>query len=141
MRALIIEDNGLLSWRLEELLTDLRYDIIETAKSDLEAVRLASLNCPDLILADCHLVDGSGVEAVREICAGQAIATVLATGDAQGVRPLVDNAVIAPKPVSDHEIVGAIEQAKSRPLSFPELRSGTMCVRYGWKADVAVEQV
>ncbi len=80
-----------------------------------DAVRLARLERPDLILSDIQLADGSsGIEAVNEILqAAQAIPVVFITAFPErlltGERP--EPAFVITKPYSEEQIRSAVSQA------------------------------
>jgi DNA-binding response OmpR family regulator len=90
MHALIIEDSLLISMMVEDHLAELGYTSFDVASGQAEAVAMARAQSPDLITADDGLDQGSGIEAVREICADRVIPTLFILGDperAQGASP------------------------------------------------------
>lgn len=113
MRALIIEDETMIAWMLEEVLRGLDYDAIDIAASERDAVEAASANCPDLVVANCRLEDGSGIEAVRQICSDKHIPAVFVTGDEVAVRAAIEDPVVVAKPPSVAALAEAIAQAKA----------------------------
>jgi len=83
MHALIIEDSVLISMMVEDHLGELGYTSFAVADNQADAIAMAQSQRPDLITADDGLVEGSGIAAVREICADQIIPTVFILGDPQ----------------------------------------------------------
>ncbi|TNC67230.1 response regulator [Rubellimicrobium roseum] len=77
LRVLIVEDEALLAYALEEDLRDAGHDVVGLAPSSREAIQLAERTRPELALVDIHLLDGpTGVEVARAI-AGSGVTTVL----------------------------------------------------------------
>jgi two-component system cell cycle response regulator DivK len=63
-RILIVEDNDTDVRLLKDILETRGYNILQT-KEGLEAIDLAVVNLPDLILMDIQLPDMSGLEVTR----------------------------------------------------------------------------
>jgi CheY-like chemotaxis protein len=67
-KVLIIEDEPIIALDLENLVTDLGHEVVGTAATRDQAVKLALLKKPGLVLADINLGEGgSGIDAVSEI--------------------------------------------------------------------------
>ncbi|HLY06377.1 MAG TPA: response regulator [Rhizomicrobium sp.] len=67
-RVLIIEDEPIIALDLENLVTELGHEVVGTAATRDQAVKLALSARPGLILADINLGEGgSGIDAVSEI--------------------------------------------------------------------------
>jgi CheY-like chemotaxis protein/DNA-directed RNA polymerase specialized sigma24 family protein len=67
-RVLIIEDEPIIALDLENLVTELGHEVVGTAATRDQAVKLANKAKPGLILADINLGEGgSGIDAVSEI--------------------------------------------------------------------------
>jgi CheY-like chemotaxis protein len=111
VHALIIEDQFLISALIEDELRDLGYTTFDTVDSEQEAIRAASAHCPDLITADHRLTDGTGVDAVRTICADRPIPVVFITDYQAEVRRQVPDAVLISKPFGGRILRDAVEQA------------------------------
>ncbi len=111
MRALIIEDEPLISWMIEDLLVEQGYDEIDIACSEPEAVAAAERASPYLIVSDANLLRGSGVSAVRVICAERYIPTVFLTGDPESVIASLPAAIVLEKPLGTKDFISAIELA------------------------------
>lgn len=66
--VLIIEDETLIAMELEVLIEDLGHQSVGVARTHAEAIALAKVKRPGLILADIQLADGSsGQDAVNEL--------------------------------------------------------------------------
>jgi CheY-like chemotaxis protein/DNA-directed RNA polymerase specialized sigma24 family protein len=65
-QVLIIEDEPLIAIDLESLLDDLGHQVTGVARTEKEALELAEISMPGLVLADIQLADGSsGIDAVN----------------------------------------------------------------------------
>ena len=117
MHALIIEDEVSVAAGIEQALRALGYESFDIAFSGAEARWAARIRCPDLITADLKLVDGSGVEAVLEICSDKAIPVVFITSHHHEISQLLPEAIIVDKPFGQESIQPALARAVSAPLS------------------------
>lgn len=118
--ALIIEDEFLLAFTVEEALSQLGYATFEIATTMTEAITAAEKRCPDLIVADHRIMDGTGTEAVMTICSEQVIPVVFVTGSEPEVRAHLPDAVVVPKPLSLPELETAVKTARERPVTFAD---------------------
>ncbi|NAZ38150.1 response regulator [Rubellimicrobium sp. CFH 75288] len=76
LRVLVVEDEALLAFALQEELEEAGHEVVGRAATSAEAIGLARQARPDLALVDVHLLDGpTGVEAGRAI--GEAGTVVL----------------------------------------------------------------
>jgi CheY-like chemotaxis protein len=67
-RVLIIEDESIIALDLARILGELGHEVVGTAPTKSEAVRIAQAERPGLVLADIRLADGSsGIDAISEI--------------------------------------------------------------------------
>ena len=67
-RVLIIEDEPVIALDLARILGDLGHQVVGTATTKNDAVRVAKEEVPGLVLADIRLADGSsGIDATSEI--------------------------------------------------------------------------
>jgi len=105
MHALIIEDQFLVAAFIEDVLRDLGYSSFDTVDREDEAIHAGEERCPDLI------TNGSGVQAVRVICAKRAIPVVFISAYRAEVRKLVPDAVLIGKPFTELTLRNAVEQA------------------------------
>ena len=117
MHALIIEDEVLVVELIEQSLRELGYRSFDVAFSASEALAAAKRRCPELITADLKLVDGSGVDAVQEICAEQAIPVLFISGNAHEIRRLLPQAIVVDKPFQFAALEAAVAEAADHPFS------------------------
>jgi CheY-like chemotaxis protein len=101
LHALIVEDDFLFAWRLEDILRGLGFNSFAITSTIAEALAAAAEQRPDLITADLRLSDGSGLEAVQAIHAAidPSIPVVFITADAEELTGMADVTVIG-KPIS-----------------------------------------
>ena len=116
MHALIIEDEYFVVEALEQTLREVGFTSFDDANCVAEAVRAASRRCPDLIVADYRLVDGTGAEAVLAICTGQSTPVVFVTASGEDVRAKLPSAIIVSKPFVSGTLHGAIREAWENPF-------------------------
>ena len=111
IRVLVIEDDALLGFVLGEVLEELGYEVLAIAASHAQAVAAARKAKPDLMIADVHLLSGSGIAAVAEICAAGFVPHVFVTGDIAEVNAQRPGAVAIQKPFIEADLARAIAQA------------------------------
>lgn len=116
MHALIIEDELLLALAMEDALAKLGYVTFEIAASMDQAIKAAGNQCPDLIVADHQIIDGTGTDAVLAICSDKAIPVVFVTGSALEVRERLPDALILSKPYAMADLEAAIGAAAKSPF-------------------------
>ena len=114
-KVLIVEDNELNMKLLNDLLEAHGYTILQ-AKDGLEALRIARLHRPDLILMDIQLPEVSGLEITKRLKADEelraipvvAVTALAMPGDEEKIRQAGCEAYIA-KPISIAGFMQAIE--------------------------------
>jgi CheY-like chemotaxis protein len=78
--VMIIEDELLIAFQLESLMTTLGHSVTTVVRTAKQAVKAAKLNPPRLILSDVQLADmSSGLDAVREITRDHPIPAIFIT--------------------------------------------------------------
>ncbi len=124
---MIAEDEALIRMDLAEMLADEGYDVVGQAGDGQQAVELAELLRPDLVILDVKMPVLDGIAAAERI-AGQRIApVVMLTAFSQ--RDLVERARDAGamaylvKPFSQSDLTPAIEMAVSRFAEIAALES------------------
>jgi NarL family two-component system response regulator LiaR len=65
--VLIADDHPLFAQALRHALTDWNFEVIDSARNGAEAVALAAVHQPDVILMDVHMPGIDGIEATRQI--------------------------------------------------------------------------
>lgn len=113
MHALIIEDEAMIALVIEEYLNDLGFTCC-TADTEAGAIAAAEARCPDLIVADNRLIEGSGVDAVRTICAGLIIPVVYTCGDPEGWEGELQHGVLLGKPFTSGSFRASVADALDR---------------------------
>lgn len=112
MRALVIEDEPLVSMLIKENLAELGYEstVVDTEEA---AVACAQALRPDLITADVVLREGTGIAAVRRICGDQPIPTLFIVGwfHGDGIET-VPHAAMLRKPFETSTLYAAVTQAR-----------------------------
>jgi response regulator NasT len=117
-RVLIAEDEALIRLDLAEMLREEGYEVVGEAGDGQEAVELAELLRPDLVIIDVKMPRRDGIDAAAEIAAKRIAPIVMLTAFSQ--RELVERARDAGamaylvKPFSAGDLVPAIELAVSR---------------------------
>lgn len=81
LRILVVDDESLIAMALHDQLEYLGHEVVATASSAQEAIALAELHQPDLLVMDIHLGGGmDGLEVAERINAGRPVPTVILTG-------------------------------------------------------------
>lgn len=114
--ALIIEDELLLALSVEEALRNRGYLTFDIATTMRQAIEAAEKQCPDLIIADHRITDGTGTDAVQAICSDKTIPVVFVTGSEPDVRERLPDALIVAKPFTLPHLEAAIDAAVERPF-------------------------
>jgi CheY-like chemotaxis protein len=112
--VLIIENEAIIAMDLEGLVQALGHRVLGVARTHSEAIALAKVSPPGLILADIQLADGSsGIEAVNEILKDHSIPTIFITAYPErflsGPRP--EPAFLIAKPFQVATVSAVITQA------------------------------
>ncbi|MFZ1361691.1 MAG: response regulator [Candidatus Nanopelagicales bacterium] len=122
--AVIAEDESLIRMDLTEILTELGYEVVGTARDGEEAVQLVGELKPDIVLLDVKMPKLDGVSAAEIISGFGTTAIVMVTAFSQ--PDLVERATAAGimaflvKPVSASDIGPAVSVAFNR---FMELKT------------------
>jgi CheY-like chemotaxis protein len=111
MHALIIEDQALIAMMVEDELWELGYTSFDVATTQESAIAAAKRRCPDLITADDRLTTGSGIEAVRIICAEQSIPTVYIVGNPHELGRQTSGTIVIGKPFVRDDLREAVQRA------------------------------
>ena len=112
--VLIIEDEILIALDLEQLVENLGHRTIGIARTRAEAIALAKVNRPGLILADIQLADGSsGLEAVNDLLNSFEVPVIFITAHPErfltGERP--EPAFLVSKPYQKSTVSALVSQA------------------------------
>ena len=113
--VLVIEDEAIIAMDITAIVEGMGHRVSATARTHREAVRMASAEKPDLILADIQLADNSsGIDAVNEILAQFGnIPVIFITAFPErlltGERP--EPAFLINKPYTEEQVRSAVSQA------------------------------
>ena len=131
---LIVEDDGILAFHLQEMLSSLGYGIAGPLASGEEALDFVTANEVDLVLMDIELAGAmNGISAAETISNRTNIPIVFLTGFSQD--PLLEEAKIAApygyliKPVPERELAAAIEIALHRHRLDQKLRESQLALQ------------
>ncbi len=119
MHALVIEDEYFVFLAVEQALRQIGFTSFDDANSVEEAVNAAERQCPDLIIANHQLIDGTGTDAVLAICSGKDIPVVFVTANGNEVARALPDAIIVDKPFATHLLHTAVGQAQENPFACP----------------------
>lgn len=126
-RVVVAEDEVLIRMDLAEMLTEEGYDVVGQAGDGAQAVELAELLRPDLVILDVKMPVLDGIAAAERIAAQRIAPVVILTAFSQ--RELVERARDAGamaylvKPFTQTDLVPAIEMALSRFAELTALES------------------
>lgn len=110
LRILIVEDEAILAMSLKEDLVDAGHEVVGTAASFRQAVRLAEATRPDLALVDIHLSDGpTGAEVGRAIAAtGHAVVVFMTANVKRLPEDFAGAAGVIAKPYTSNGLESAV---------------------------------
>lgn len=112
MRALIIEQEALIAWTIEEALRDLGFTRFDFASTVADALAAANRSCPDLITSEVRLGAGTGIDAIQAICAAKPIPVVFVTATGWEVRKRLADAIVVQKPFGAGDLKHAVGMAR-----------------------------
>ena len=112
--VLIIEDEPLIALDLEALLESLGHRVTGVARTEQEALKLAAIKRPGLVLADIQLADGSsGLDAVNKMLSSFEVPVIFITAFPErlltGERP--EPAFLITKPFVPEMVKAIVSQA------------------------------
>ena len=112
--VLIIEDEPIIAMDLETLMESLGHRVTGIARTEKEAIHLASAMRPGLVLADIQLADGSsGIDAVNKLLLNFEVPVVFITAFPErlltGVKP--EPAFLITKPFMPDMVKAVVSQA------------------------------
>ena len=112
--VMIIEDEPIIAMDLEALLESLGHRVTGVARTEKEAIHLASVKRPRLILADIQLADGSsGIDAVNSILKTVSVPVIFITAFPErlltGEKP--EPAFLITKPFMPDMVKAVVSQA------------------------------
>ena len=112
-RLLLVEDEPLIAFDNEHLLSEAGYEIVKTVDRVASAIAvIESEQAIDLVLLDVALADGSGVDVARSAHA-RGMAVLFVTGNCPGEASQVADGCLA-KPYMPRDLIGAIAAIDAR---------------------------
>ncbi len=113
-RVFLAEDEPMLLWALEELLTDLGCEVVGTASCVSEALAFAACHSFDVAVLDATLADGQ-IDPVVAALVARSISVIIASGAAPAdCIERFGNVVAIQKPYKDVVLHQALLRAKSQ---------------------------
>ena len=110
-RVMTVEDDPIVRADLRLVLEDAGFGVCAGAKDGIEAVELARLHVPDVIVLDLGLPGLDGVEATRQILSERDVPIIALTGRSteHGLEAVEAGAVtVLRKPFVEHELVDTV---------------------------------
>ncbi|WP_338326033.1 response regulator [Sphingomonas oligophenolica] len=108
MRLLIVEDEPLVAFDTEHLLTEQDFVVVGTVDRVAQAIALIDEGTAiDLVLVDVNLADGSGVDVARAAFA-RGVAVMFVTGHFSGEGSEFARGCLI-KPYDQRDLIGAID--------------------------------
>ncbi len=123
---LIVEDEAVVAWELEECITSLGFRVAGVAASGEEALRCVEGALPDLALVDIHLAGPmDGIELALRLREAFAVPSVIVTANsdeatARRAQPALPSAYLL-KPFKPRELKRAVELALFRARAERDL--------------------
>ncbi|HEY9090675.1 hypothetical protein [Parasphingorhabdus sp.] len=113
--ALIIEKNMIIGSELSRRLSNFGFDSFDHVWTEEDAVAVADMRPPDLILVGDNLETGDAVEAARRICEKRDVPVLMVTSDSFRVKQRLSNGAVLDGPFAFSKIPLAIKAAYNRP--------------------------
>jgi two-component system, response regulator PdtaR len=115
-RVLIVEDNAVIALGMREVLSQAGFDVVGTAATVGEALRVAADTCPDIAIMDVTLAGRrDGIEGALLLRQGSRLPVLFLTGQDDLVTRLraasAQPAAYLLKPVSGERLVNAVRCA------------------------------
>ncbi|MFO1057374.1 MAG: response regulator [Dongiaceae bacterium] len=109
--VLIVEDDWLVALDMESAVVEMGFRVCGTARSEQEAVSIARLTRPDLILADVNLsTGGDGIKACEQICRSRPTSVIYVTGYPDKIKR-EGGQLVVPKPFQVRSLSRAVREA------------------------------
>jgi len=120
-RLLLVEDEPLVAFDNEHVLTDAAYEIVATVDRVADAVDVIASGAPiDLVLVDVSLADGSGI-AVARAAGERGVPVLFVTGNCPVEAPEVASGCLS-KPYAPRDLLSAIQAVEAQIDGKPPKR-------------------
>ncbi len=119
LSVLLIEDEPMIALHLEDVLSQMGHGVCAIERTEAGAIAAAELRRPDLIIADAHLHEGSGLSAVNTILKSGFIPHIFVSGDRLDRVTLHREAAVLQKPFSEGSLIVAINHVTEGVTSQP----------------------
>lgn len=116
LRVFLVEDEAMIAMYIEDLLTDLGYQVVATAGRLQEALRKARADSFDIALLDINL-GGDVVHPVADVIDGRGIPFVYVTGYGSAGTGMLAHAPTLQKPFTRDALQATMERALKAPGS------------------------
>jgi CheY-like chemotaxis protein len=119
LRVLIVEDDTIIAWALEALLSEIGHEVVDIAPTGERAIASAAEFEPDLVMMDINLGSGmDGIQAAESIRRSQAtrLVFVSAYGDPETrerAQQAVPGAPILTKPIDAQALTRTLLHIRS----------------------------
>lgn len=129
MRILIAEDEAIIAFSMDDILSSAGHSVVGIARDSDTAVQLAGKLRPDLALVDLNLARGtSGATVARLLRELYGIPSIFVSGnplDCRKARGYLDVFGCLSKPFKDDDLIGAVDVARAviggqPPTMMPE---------------------
>ena len=111
--ALIIEQNMVIGSALSKRLADLGFVSFDHVWTEEDAVEIANMRPPDLILVGDSLETGDTTEAARRICEKRDVPVLLVTTDSARAKQRLSDGAVLDGPFAFSRIPEAVHIAQS----------------------------
>jgi CheY-like chemotaxis protein len=112
MKVLVVEDEALVAFNLEDLLGGLGYTVIGPAASAHQAYQLISTNPPQLAVVDLNLADGkTGLELAHHLASVCGVVVTVATANPEDAQAGELLFAVLRKPYTDQAVKDTMRRA------------------------------
>ncbi len=109
LRVIIVEDNAVIGMLLSEMIVAMGHEVCALERTEQDAVSTTLRCCPDLMIVDAWLGEGSGIAAVEAVLRTRSVPHIFMSGAAVDL-PRSDSIVLR-KPFLESDLERAIERA------------------------------
>jgi|GEM_PF-1282462 len=113
--ALIIEQNMVIGSALSKRLSDLGFDSFDHVWTEEDAIEIADMRPPDLILVGDSLETGDTIEAARRICRKRDVPVLLVTADSSRAIQRLSQGALLDGPFAFSQMTEAVDMALHNP--------------------------